>query len=163
MLAATFSLVVETQPGDTAGEDALLQAIPPNPYSIIETVKSEDNVGLVARTRETPPMGLSDFRMRTKVSRMRIETGAAVLSLQSSSRSLIDPEAARKGDDTSKFEKTFVVSFLWRFSSCRRDFRITIKDAFDTWSFQHSSQETLRQVKSLHFVKRVTLEACTYP
>jgi len=121
MLAATFSVVVETQPGNTAREDTLSQTNPPNPYSFIETAKSEDNVGLVGRTKETPPVGLSDFRMRTKVSWTRIETGIAVLGLQSSSRSLIDPEAARKGDDTSKSEKTFVVSFLWRFSSGRRD------------------------------------------
>jgi len=51
MLAATFSVVVETQPGNTAREDTLSQTNPPNPYSFIETAKSEDNVGLVGRTK----------------------------------------------------------------------------------------------------------------
>jgi hypothetical protein len=134
-LATTFSLVRETEPGNTACEDTSLQTDPLHPH-FIETVKSKDNTGLVGRTKETPPTRLSGFRMRTTVSWTRIDTGIAVLSLQSSSGALVYSEASRKGDDTSKPEKkSFVISILWRFSSCRRGFRISIKDSLDSWSF----------------------------
>lgn len=76
-----------------------------------------------------------DSRIQTKTSLKSIDAGVGVLTLRSTTA-----KALRAYDDTEKngdefYSKTFVINFLWRFASCRRGFRLSTSNTFDSWSF----------------------------
>jgi len=75
-------------------------------------------------------------RIQTKTSLTSVEAGLGALTLRSTSTTILDqdndPEDRR---NESLTRKSFVVNFLWRFASCRRGFRISTTNTFDSWSF----------------------------
>ncbi|TVY84730.1 hypothetical protein LSUE1_G000619 [Lachnellula suecica] len=74
-------------------------------------------------------------QIHTKTSFRRINAGLGVLSLASTATKLLNIKDADEEPKELGAKKTFVARFLWGFSSCRKGFRLSVDDTFDTFSF----------------------------
>ena len=130
MLAATFS--TQTDIWMTA---ACPPSFPP-PYQRLvqpaaQVVSPKDANDLPWNAKDSH---LDSFRrmVQTKTSLRTIDTGLGTMILRTTSTSIGDHCV---GIEKQSIKKTFVVNFLWRFATCRRGFRLSINDTFDSWSF----------------------------
>lgn len=70
----------------------------------------------------------SHFQVKTSL--QTIDAGLGILTLKSTSAKA----TGERGEDYCA-TKTFTVNFLWRFATCRRGFRLSTNNNFDSWSF----------------------------
>jgi hypothetical protein len=138
LLTATFSTTHVNRHKST-GE--LLPSLP-SAYQGFES----DTMALVRASREYNDMCSWELeephdsafagQIRTKNFVKTIDAGLGALTVRSTSTKITRSYDVTDMDNGKLYtKKSFVINFLWRFATCRRGFRFSINNSFDSWTF----------------------------
>ena len=105
----------------------------PAPVSLVRVTQKELWDGPLDQMTNSNVHG-ADTRIRTTTAFKTIDAGLGILTVRSTSARLLST-CGTKDDSSESSRKTIVINFLWRFATCRRGFRLSTNETFDSWSF----------------------------